>query len=325
MTPDDFDAVEAGRQLGHDLWCCSLQPARPEWPQPAQEGFAEAAARGLRRRAADRFGRKWLQLRLGAWQRGRAVAADVTPALLRELDLEHCPVTREPLTHGLRADSEASVDRLNNDGAYASGNLAVMSVRANRAKGALAFAEVLAAARGERPAGELTPAQWLRLAVLMLGPCHATRPAEAPLLPLVAPLPARSLRLAEQQIQRLFTLRSRSAAGRNALVKAFLPAAPSQAQQARLRWFAEAVHDGLKRLGPDDDCWDLWLQPAPLETLRVWWDSLATAERARTAWIAGQLAGGRRVTAATLAPWAMATRGYAPGGRSVTCSSSPKH
>jgi hypothetical protein len=39
------------------------------------------------------------------------------------------------------------------------GNLAVMSVRANRAKGGLSFEQVLAAARAERPVGELRPEQ----------------------------------------------------------------------------------------------------------------------------------------------------------------------
>jgi hypothetical protein len=203
------------------------------------------------------------------------------------------------------------VDRLLNDGAYAAGNLALMSVRANRAKDTRCFDEVLAAAEGRAPAGPLSREQWLRLAVLMLGPSFATRPQDAPLLPLVAPLPVHALRLAEQQLQRLFTLQSGRPAGRNALVKALLPAAPLEVQRLRLQRLGDAVHQGLKQLSADQPVWDLWLQPAPMEALRQWHGSLDQAGRARAAQIAGLLAGGRRVTPTSLRPWLLPTRGYA--------------
>lgn len=309
---DDFDPVETGRRLGHDIHRHTHWPADAEWPDPVREGFGEAAASGVRRPAGDRFVRKWLQLRLGAWHRRRAVSADVTPELLRALDVSHCPVTRQRLTHGLRADSDWSVDRLNNDGAYAPGNLAVMSVRANRAKGALSFEDALARADGALPAGELTRDEWLRLAVLMEGPAFATRQHLAPLLPLVAPLPCRSVRLAIQQIQRLFTLQAGRPSGKNALVKAFLPAAPQDAQRLRLRRLADAVHEGLKRVDGECERWDVWLQPGVMEALRCWRDSLDELSWARAAQISGQLAGGRRVTAASLLPWHLGTRGYSP-------------
>jgi hypothetical protein len=304
------DGVELGRRLGHDIFRSSRLPAQPDWPTPVREGFAAAAARGLSRATADRFQRKWLQLRLGAWQRQRAVAEDVTPALLRTLDVSHCPVTREPLTHGLLADTDWSVDRLNNDGAYAPGNLAVVSVRANRAKGTLPFETVLSAAQGDRPEGALTRPQWLRLAVLMLGPAFATRQHLAPLLPLAAPLPVCSVRLAIQQVQRLFTVQAGRPAGKNALVKALLQAAPLEQQRTRLRLLADSVHEGLKQIGPEGDCWDVWLQPRVMQALQQWRDSLAAADWARAAQIAGQLAGGQRVTPASLAPWQLASRGH---------------
>ena len=75
MNIDDFDAVEAGRRLGHDLHRLSAIAPQPHWPLAVREGFAAAAAgRGARPRHDDRFVRKWLQLRLGALARGRAVA-----------------------------------------------------------------------------------------------------------------------------------------------------------------------------------------------------------------------------------------------------------
>lgn len=170
MNPlQDLDSAETGRRLGHDFHRFSRLPAQPHWPAAVQEGFDEAAARHGRRVPGDRFQRKWLQLRLGAWLRHRVVADDVTPELLRRLDITHCPVTRELLTHGTQADTDWSIDRLNNDGAYAASNLAVMSVRANRAKGDRSFEQVLACAEQPQATDGLTPAQWLRLAVLMEG------------------------------------------------------------------------------------------------------------------------------------------------------------
>ena len=155
-TPDILvDIDEAGRALGHDLHRLSQIPRQASWPDAVRAGFdaaahqSAAAHRG--RTHADRFTAKWLQLRLNAWRRQRAVAPDVTPELLRELDVTHCPITRERLTHGSLQDTDASVDRLNNDAAYAASNLAVMSVRANRAKGALSFAQVLARAESAIP------------------------------------------------------------------------------------------------------------------------------------------------------------------------------
>lgn len=120
----------------------------------------------------DRFVRKWLQLRGSAWRRSRAIAHDVTPDYLRQIDVSHCPITREPLTHGTLADTDASVDRINNALGYCRGNLAVVSTRANRAKGMLDAISMLQLAREldakgpqARMAG-LDVNAWTRLATL---------------------------------------------------------------------------------------------------------------------------------------------------------------
>jgi len=318
MEPIDewaFSTTEAGRELGHDYCRLSRLPMQAAWPTPLKEGFAAAAAQGGSRHTPDRFERKWLQLRYSAWQRRRVVAADVTVELLRQLDLTHCPITREPLTHGRGADTDWSIDRLNNDGAYAAANLAVMSTRVNRAKAALSFDEVLrfATVSHDGPAAAALPAtQWMRLAVLMLGPSFATadRHRLAPALPLCAPLPVHSVRLALQQVQRLFTVQAGRPAGKNALVRDFRRACRGEASQQLLRRLADAVHQALKQLGPAEQCWDIWLQPAVMTALVQWRESLGEREWAEAARIAGQLAGGLRVTAASLSPWHLATRGY---------------
>jgi len=303
--------VEIGRRIGHDIHHWSQLPRQGDWPQPVREGFDAACAHTASRRRADRFQRKWLQLRLQAWQRGRAVADDVTVALLRHLDVTHCPVTREPLTHGECCDSDWSIDRLNNDGAYAASNLAVLSTHANRAKGDLDFDAVLALARRDTATRGLQPAQWQRLAALMLGPAFASRHDSAPALPLCAPLPACSARLALQQIQRLLTLQARRPAGKNALVRDLRAASHSAQSQLRLRALADAVHEGLKKLGEDQECWDVWLQPGVMNALVRWRESLTAREWALAAGISGHLAGGRRVTPVSLRAWHLPTRGYA--------------
>ncbi len=171
---DSVDPVEAGRRLGHDLYRLTRIALQADWPLAVREGF-EAAGPGTRPHRDDRFARKWLQLRLGALARGRSVAPDVTVDLLRRLDVSHCPVTREPLTHATRKGSDASVDRLNNDGAYAASNLGVLCARVNRAKGTRSFEEVWALSRLAEPTSGLAPIEWLRLAVLMLGPAPTRR------------------------------------------------------------------------------------------------------------------------------------------------------
>jgi len=302
--------VEAARSLGHDIHSLSLWPRQPAWPLPVLEGFDAAGARSARRRPADRFQRKWLQLRLQAWQRRRAVADDVTPELLRQLDVPTCPVTREPLTHGERRDSDWSVDRLNNDGAYAAGNLAVLSTRVNRAKGRLGFETVLASAQRADAALGLEPRQWLRLAVLMVGPAYADRHELAPNLPLCAPLPVHAVRLAIQQVQRLLTLQAARPAGKNALVRALRPACRTERALHRLRALADVVHEGLKRLDDGQECWDVWLQPRVMDALILWRESLDPAAWAMAAAISGHLAGGRRFTPDRLRAWCLPSHGY---------------
>ncbi|MCE4556049.1 hypothetical protein [Pelomonas cellulosilytica] len=316
---DTMDAVEAGRRLGHDLHRLCRIPPQPCWPPAVREGFeAAAASRAARPRQDDRFVRKWLQLRLGALVRGRAVAADVTVDLLHRLDVSHCPVTREPLTYGTRLGRDASVDRLNNDGAYAASNLAMLSARVNRIKGGRSFDEVLALSRRAEPTSSLAPVEWLRLAVLMLGPAHATQPQAAPALPLCAPLPATSVRTALQQVQRLLTVTAGPAASRNRLLRGLLPACGSVAAEARLKLLADAVHLGLKRLAPGQPCWDVWLQPGLMTALLAWRDALTERAWAHTSWTAGQLAGGQPVSRRELAPWQLATRGYWPAAAPLT-------
>jgi len=143
--------------------------------------------------------RKWLQLRLHAWLRGRSVElVQVTPNYLQQIDVSHCPITRSALSSAALAATDASIDRVRNDAGYAAGNLAVLSTKANHAKGAHGFRSALRCvqqAEAQQLPGldGLTASQWARVAVL----CSFVEPLsheEASALPLLV-LPPNRLRL----------------------------------------------------------------------------------------------------------------------------------
>jgi hypothetical protein len=68
---------------------------------PVHQGWrAGAATFGQRTLKPTPQVRKWLQLRLSAWRRGRAFeGTQVTPNFLGQIDVTLCPVTRVTLTH----------------------------------------------------------------------------------------------------------------------------------------------------------------------------------------------------------------------------------
>jgi hypothetical protein len=142
---------------------------------------------------SDRFIRKWLQLRTNAYRRGRLVNDDVTPKLIAEIDTVTCPVTLLNLTHSERLESDWSVDRLNNNGAYAIENLAVISTKANTAKGNKTFEEVLELANAGEATDGLTPREWLRMACIMYGPSVVEDRTRGMLLPLATKIPNRTV------------------------------------------------------------------------------------------------------------------------------------
>ena len=233
---------------------------------------------------------------------------DVTPDLLRRIDVAVCPVSRIPLTHGELAASDWSVDRLNNDGAYAANNVAVMSTSVNRAKGDRSFEEVRVLAEANGATDGLLPVEWSRLAALMLGPCFATRPSAAPLMALNASIPPRSARPAAQQIQHVFTTMAARAAGKNLLIKRFKPVCRNERSQTALGRLAESVHVGLKAV---EFACDVWLQPSVMPSFVAWRYVLDEQAWAMAGEIACVLSGARRVPPRRLESWRLQTRGYA--------------
>jgi hypothetical protein len=164
-----------GFELGWDYAHYHVTPPAPyaQEPSPLRSGWlAGQATFGLRTLEPTRHVRKWLQLRLHAWLRGRSVElVQVTPHYLQQLDVSHCPITRTPLSSATLEGSDASIDRVRSDASYAAGNLVVMSTKANHAKAARGFREALDQVHrieeGELGGVDgLSAEQWSRVAVL---------------------------------------------------------------------------------------------------------------------------------------------------------------
>jgi len=191
-----------GFELGWDYAHHHVTPPAPYGQEPSslRHGWlAGQATFGLRTLEPTKHVRKWLQLRLHAWLRGRSVElVQVTPHYLQQIDVSHCPITRAPLSSATMEGSDASIDRVRSDAGYAAGNLAVMATRANHAKAAYGFRDALQFVKRieDNELGGLqglSAEQWARVAVL----CSLVEPLphdEACTLPMLV-LPPNRLRL----------------------------------------------------------------------------------------------------------------------------------
>ena len=207
-TPALVSAHERiGLALGRDHALHGLTPPIAHlYPQsPRQRGWMAARGRTVRAPASPQV-ELWLALRTHAWARGRSFEdIQLTPHHLAQLDTPYCPITRELLD-----DESSSIDRVRDDAGYAAGNLAVMSRRANQAKGqrgrqALADMAASCAAGPISRIGGLAEAEWERLAVLSSFVTPLSH-EEAALIPLRV-LPPNRLRLFNpiQALQALVT------------------------------------------------------------------------------------------------------------------------
>jgi hypothetical protein len=193
---------QIGFELGWDYAHHAVTPPAPYAQEPSalRNGWlAGQATFGRRTLEPTRHVRKWLQLRLNAWLRGRSVElVQVTPHYLQQIDVTHCPITRVALSSATMEGSDASIDRVRSDAGYAAGNLAVISTKANHGKAAHGFRDAQRFAKliedGQLGGiGGLNAAQWSRVATL----CSFVEPlphAEACTLPLLV-LPPNRLRL----------------------------------------------------------------------------------------------------------------------------------
>ncbi|MEF7615519.1 hypothetical protein V4F39_16510 [Aquincola sp. MAHUQ-54] len=164
-----------GFEIGRDHARYGLTPPADQmlFGHPVRAGW-DAGVPAFRRRTrrATTPVHQWLELRLQAWLRSAAFEdIQVTPHLLSQIAAAQCPVTGERLTQGTGHPSDAVIERLNPQAAYAAGNLVAMSRRAQAARAGRDWHAALAQAHriegGEAEAIDgLTAEQWRRLAVL---------------------------------------------------------------------------------------------------------------------------------------------------------------
>ena len=321
-----------GFELGWDYAHHGLNPPAPydQEPSSLRHGLlAGQAAFGQRTLLATRHVRKWLQLRLHAWLRGRSVElVQVTPNHLQQIEVSHCPITRVVLSTATLESSDASVDRVRNDAGYATGNLAVMSTKANHAKAAHGFRDALRFVRDMEAAnsageGGLTVAQWARVAVL----CSFVEPLsheEASALPLLV-LPPNRLRLFNPvQALQAFVSRQLLTEGWSQRIARFEVLLTGKPARRAFQMFFHALLPRVLEAGRTDDPqrarWaveDAWRNPLVMKRWIAFARLLTAAQceqlvaRAAAKGLATQ-----RVeqidTAAAIDGWNLETRGYVP-------------
>ena len=143
-------------------------------PETANKLFCDGyrAFAGDKRRKArrpDKYTRKWLQIRFGAFARNKPFSADVTPEFIEKITPSsgRCPIIDEPFTYSKGEPTDWSIDRANNERGYVRGNVIVISQFANSVKSDKSLDEVNELADGEFEAEGLLPAEWRRLAQLI--------------------------------------------------------------------------------------------------------------------------------------------------------------
>lgn len=270
---DRATAFEIGWDFAHFALTPSPEHLVPG--SPLRQGWdAGRASFGARTLAPTRHTRKWLQLRLNAWRRGRLFEGlQVTPNYLRQIDVARCPITRAALTQATCTPSDASIDRVRNDAGYAAGNLAVMSTHANRIKGDADFESALVQMRRAEaidcasaaeeatweppsPAADerLTAAEWARIAVLCSFVTELPH-AQAAALPLLL-LPPNRLRLFNpvQALQAIVT-RQFTQAGWSARVARLAALVPGKSVRRDFHIFANALLPRVLEAGPPSDAY----------------------------------------------------------------------
>lgn len=157
------------------------------------------------------FVRKWLSLRLSAVKRGMVVDPSVTSQFLERVTGGCCPVTLERFETQGRSARNPSVDRLVNEVTYVAGNICVLSMRANRAKGDRSFEQVAHLAEVGASADGLEAVEWMRLASLMYGAwARAVKRGDPHLLPLAA-MPGPAMFMSTSQVVQLLLTRHAAA------------------------------------------------------------------------------------------------------------------
>ncbi|MFM0232885.1 hypothetical protein [Paraburkholderia sediminicola] len=303
----EYDA-DIGRALGWDLAYYGWTP-KEDAPIDVIEGHIAGKSRfGTTTKRPTRFERKWLQLRQNALRRGRVVHEAVTPKYIEFIDYPTCPVTLVELTHGTGEDTDWSVDRVNNDAAYADGNLIVMSTRANKAKGNKSFLELSGlVADGESLHG-LSDRETLRLRCLMEGPCGIGEIGERRNT-LWTRICRGSTRTNYHNLQHILLMATNiDSASRNVVFRKLVAVAHADSRQSAnlLQVAFEKLKIRLKTAEyPYDACGDVDFQ----SLLKRWFETIPSSRKTEFAAELESLTGARLISNETVRTWSLDTLG----------------
>jgi hypothetical protein len=255
---------------------------------------------------ADRFVSKWLQLRINAFRRRRILSPEVTPDYIKRIDCPTCPVTLVHLTHSTLKGSDWSIDRINNDGAYAAGNLMVISTKVNRAKGAKRYEDVahLAAMPAHGVTDALTAQQWARLGCLMVG-ADGSRDVARSLGPLLTRIPEDSRVPLYFLVQQILLRAVGRAQMRNQLVKSLNRLHPEKDQHVALGLAAQRLALLVKGVPYE---YDALADENVQRFLRRWFTSLPTSASGGLVEFC-EAYGGSREEPALPEEWSLKTKG----------------
>jgi hypothetical protein len=267
-------------------------------------GFSTAKSKTCPPQQLDRYTRKWLQLRYGAWRRHRSFDEQVTPAFLQEIDRPMCPILGITLTHSTGELTDWSVDRLNNQGGYAVGNLAVMSTQANAAKSNLKLEDIETLAGLSFVSAGLTPLQWKRMVSLLTGPYSVIQVKEL-LYPLcIVPPPYVPLNLF-QEFQ-LVLVREVHKSKSPLLAKLHQLCATRTAT----RQFKKLVHRVSEARTENQPAMEIWLKEPIFESLQILYLQLSPETLCRMRLVIERALGSEQVSPDMRQRWALGNKGF---------------
>lgn len=245
--------------------------------------------------------------RQSAIRRGWVVDESVTPEFIASIDHPICPVTLVEMTHSTKQDTDWSVDRVNNEGAYADGNLVVVSVRANRATGSKTYQAVESILSGQSVDPGLGKEEWARLRCIMLGACNA-KSGEEFTVPLLTRVPNRCTRPSYCQLQHAVLLMAASDADtRNAAIRSLNACHLDKGAKEHLKQAVRRLKTVLNTVGYKyDACMDESFQ----KLLRSWESALPKDHRPGYKLILKSMVGGEGLSAKTVGNWSLDTCGY---------------
>lgn len=130
LDRDDSLSDRYAFQLGEDMGVLRMSPA-DDWPSVEMErGFIHGQSR--RARASNVYTRKLLTLKCNAFERQIPVSSVLTTDYLKQITVTVCPLSGVNLTQGALAETDWSIDRLDNTLGYVPGNVCIVSTRVNQ-------------------------------------------------------------------------------------------------------------------------------------------------------------------------------------------------